>query len=161
RIAAIGGSQGGGAQATAGASTSNRSFLALLAGLLRAVAVINGLVCLYALVQSLTLTAVERRGTVALLRACGASRGHVSLLLAGAAASVVVLAAPLGVVLERLVLSPAVAGLAADYATLPLGADATAIALVSFGVVGLAAAATALVTRRAGRESIVSGLREG
>ena len=71
------------------------------------------------------------------------------------------LAAPLGVVLERFVLSPAVAGLAADYATLPLGADATAIALVSLGVVGLAAAATALVTRRAGRESIVSGLREG
>ena len=162
RIAALGGSEGGGgARATAGASTSNRSFLSLLAGLLRAVAVINGLVCLYALVQSLTLTAVERRGTVALLRACGASRGHVALLLAGAAASVVVLAAPLGVALERFVLSPAVAGLAADYATLPLGADGAAIAFVGLGVVALAAGATALVARRAGRESIVSGLREG
>ena len=82
---------------------------------------INGLVCLYALVQSLAMTAVERRGTVALLRACGGGPGHVGLLLAGAAACrAAALAAP---VLERFVLSPAVGGLAADYATLPLGAD--------------------------------------
>jgi hypothetical protein len=85
----------------------------------------------------------------------------VTLLLAGAAAVVVVLAAPLGVGLERWVLSPVVAGLAADYAALPLGADAGAVALVGLGVVGVAAAATALVARRAGRESIVAGLREG
>ena len=84
-----------------------------------------------------------------------------ALLLAGAAASVVVVAAPLGVVLERFVLSPAVAGLAADYATLPLGADPAAVALVGLGVIALAAGATALVARRAGRESIVAGLREG
>ena len=156
-------SAGGGPppRATAGASTSNRSFLSLLAALLRAVAVVNGLVCLYALVQSLTLTAVERRGTVATLRALGARRGHVGLLLAGAMAVTVAIAAPVGVLLERLVLAPAVAGFAADYAELPLGTSAGEIAVVLVGVVLVAAAATGLVARRSAREPIVQGLREG
>ncbi len=148
-------------QVTGGASTSNRSFLALLATLLRAVALVNGLVCLYALVQSLSLTAIERRGTVATLRACGAGRAHVVLVLAGAAAVVVALAAPFGWALERFALAPAVAGLAADYAELPLGAGGGELALVGLGVVLVAGAATALVARRAAREPIVRGLREG
>jgi ABC-type antimicrobial peptide transport system permease subunit len=149
------------ARPTAGATTRNRSFLSLLAVLLRAVAVVNGLVCLYTLAQSLTLTVVERRGTVAVLRASGAGRAQVASLLAGSAALVAVLATPLGVVLERVALSPAVAGLAADYAELPLGAGPTEIAVLVLGVAVLAAAATALVARRATRESIVAGLREG
>jgi ABC-type antimicrobial peptide transport system permease subunit len=122
---------------------------------------VNGLVCLYTLAQSLTLTVVERRGTVAVLRASGAGRAQVASLLAGSAALVAVLATPLGVVLERVALSPAVAGLAADYAELPLGAGPTEIAVLVLGVAVLAAAATALVARRATRESIVAGLREG
>lgn len=148
-------------QVTGGASTSNRSFLALLATLLRAVAAVNGLVCLYALVQSLSLTAIERRGTVATLRACGAGRAHVVLVLAGAAAVVVALAAPIGWALERFALAPAVAGLAADYAELPLGASGGALAAVGLGTVVVAGVATALVARRAAREPIVRGLREG
>jgi len=148
-------------QVTGGASTSNRSFLALLATLLRAVAAVNGLVCLYALVQSLSLTAIERRGTVATLRACGAGHAHVVLVLAGAAAVVVALAAPVGWALQRFALAPAVAGLAADYAELPLGAGGGELAIVGLGVVAVAGAATALVARRAAREPIVRGLREG
>ncbi|HEV2772260.1 MAG TPA: ABC transporter permease [Thermoleophilaceae bacterium] len=146
---------------TGGATTSNRSFLALLATLLRAVAAVNGLVCLYALVQSLSLTAIERRGTVATLRACGAGHAHVVLVLAGAAAVVVALAAPAGWALERFALAPVVAGLAADYAELPLGAGGGELAVVGLGIVIVAGAATALVARRAAREPIVRGLREG
>ncbi len=49
-----------------------RAFLAVLAAVLRGVGLAVGLVCLYALVQALAMTARERRGAVALLRACGA-----------------------------------------------------------------------------------------
>ena len=49
-------------------------FLGVLAGVLRGVGLAVGLVCLYALVQALAMTARERRGAVALLRACGRRR---------------------------------------------------------------------------------------
>ena len=54
------------------AQTDNAAFLAVLAAVLRGVGLAVGLVCLYALVQALTVTARERRGAVALLRALGA-----------------------------------------------------------------------------------------
>ena len=47
----------------------NARFLAVLAAVLRGVGLAVGLVCLYALVQALAITARERRGAVALLRA--------------------------------------------------------------------------------------------
>ena len=47
--------------AVGGATTRNGDFLGILATLLRAVAAIDALVCLYALAQSLALTARERR----------------------------------------------------------------------------------------------------
>ena len=58
-------------QPVGGATTRNAAFLGVLAAVLRGVGLAVGLVCLYALVQALAMTARERRGAVALLRACG------------------------------------------------------------------------------------------
>ena len=76
-----------------GATTSNAQFLGILATVLRGVGLAIGLVCLYALVQALAITARERRGAVALLRAAGGDRATVALVLAGAALAVLVPAA--------------------------------------------------------------------
>ncbi len=65
----------------------------MLAAVLRGVGLAVGLVCLYALVQALTMTARERRGAVALLRACGGDARAVATVLAGAAAAVALPAA--------------------------------------------------------------------
>ena len=132
----------------------------MLATLLRGVGLAVGLVCLYALVQSLAMTARDRRGAVALLRACGGDARTVAAVLAGAALAVAVPAALLGVLLEWLVLGPLVARLAAGYAALPLAPTPGQAALVVGGLLALAAAATALVARGTLRESPVEGLRE-
>ena len=71
-----------------GATTSNAEFLGILAAVLRGVGLAIGLVCLYALIQALAITARERRGAVALLRAAGADRATIALVLAGAALAV-------------------------------------------------------------------------
>ena len=147
-------------QAVGGATTSNAAFLGVLAAVLRGVGLAVGLVCLYALVQALAVTTRERRGAVALLRACGADSASVARLLAGAALAVALPAAVLAVVLERLAFAPLVASLAAGYAELPLGAAPGQVLLVVAGLGLLAALATALVARRAAREPIVAGLRE-
>ena len=94
-----------------------------------------------------------------MLRAGGAGRRHLALVLGGAALLAVAIAAPLGLLLERLVLGPAVTELAADYAALPLVAGPGAIAVVAIGLVGVAAAASAWVGRRVAREPVVAGLR--
>ena len=88
----------------------------MLAAVLRGVGLAVGLVCLYALVQALTVTARERRGAVALLRACGADGETVGLVLAGAAVAVALPAAIAGRVLEVAVFGPLVARLAAGFA---------------------------------------------
>jgi hypothetical protein len=119
-----------------------------------------GLVCLYALVQALAMTARERRGAVALLRACGGDAATVALVLAGAAAAVAVPGALLGVALEAAVLGPLVARLAAGFASLPIAPTPGQVVLVVLGLLALAAAATALVARRVLREPVVLGLRE-
>ncbi len=142
------------------AQTDNARFLAVLAAVLRGVGLAVGLVCLYALIQALTVTARERRGAVALLRACGADAPTVALVLAGAAAAVAIPAAAGGVLLETLVFGPLVARLAAGFASLPLAPTTAQIALVVAGLLLLSAAATAIVARRVLREPIVAGLRE-
>jgi ABC-type lipoprotein release transport system permease subunit len=143
-----------------GASTRNAQFLGVLAAVLRGVGLAVGLVCLYALVQALAMTARERRGAVALLRACGGDAGTVALVLAGAAAAVAVPGALLGVALEAAVLGPLVARLAAGFASLPIAPSPGQIVLVVAGLLALAAGATALVARRVLREPVVLGLRE-
>jgi putative ABC transport system permease protein len=127
---------------------------------LRGVGLAVGLVCLYALVQALSMTARERRGAVALLRACGADRATIALVLAGAAAAVAVPAAAAGVVLELVAFGPLVSRLAAGFASLPLAASPGQVALVAGGLLALAAAATWAVARRVLREPVLAGLRE-
>jgi ABC-type lipoprotein release transport system permease subunit len=147
-------------QAAAGVTSRRLGFLGVLASLLRVVAAVNGVVCLYALVQALALTASERRGSLAVLRACGAGRREVALVLVGAAGLVVGLAAPLGVVLERVALGPLVSGLAVDYAALSLAASPAQVAVVLLALVAVAGVAALWVARRIEREPIVAGLRE-
>ncbi|HEX8102755.1 MAG TPA: FtsX-like permease family protein, partial [Solirubrobacteraceae bacterium] len=144
----------------AGATSDNRAFLGVLAAVLRGVGLAVGLVCLYALAQALAVTARERRGAVALLRATGAERADVAAVFAGAAAAVAVPAALLGIALEIGVFAPLVARLAAGYAALPLLPGAGQIAIVVLGLAALAAVAVWLVARRTLREPVVEGLRE-
>jgi ABC-type lipoprotein release transport system permease subunit len=143
-----------------GASTRNAQFLGVLAAVLRGVGLAVGLVCLYALVQALAMTARERRGAVATLRACGGDGATVALVLLGAAAAVALPGALAGVALEVTVLGPLVARLAAGFASLPIAPGAGQVVLVVAGLLLLAAVATALVARRVLREPIVIGLRE-
>jgi ABC-type lipoprotein release transport system permease subunit len=147
-------------QPATGATTRNAAFLGVLAALLRGVGLAVGLVCLYALVQALAMTARERRGAVALLRACGGDGPTVARVLLGAAAAVALPGALLGVALEAAVLGPLVARLAAGFASLPIAPSAGQVLLVVAGVLALAGAATALVARRVLREPVVAGLRE-
>lgn len=142
-----------------GATSRNVAFLGTLAALLRVVAAVNGLVCLYVLVQALGLVAIERRPMVALLRAVGSSGRQIALVFAGAGLAVAALAAPLAVLLERLLLGPAVGSLAADYVALPLASGVGQIVLVVLGVCALALAAAAAVARRVQREPVAVGLR--
>jgi ABC-type lipoprotein release transport system permease subunit len=142
------------------AQTDNAAFLAVLAAVLRGVGSAVGLVCLYALVQTLTMTARERRSAVALLRALGADGPAVARVLAGAAIAVAVPAALVGIALEVLAFGPLVARLAAGFAALPLAPTAAQVALVTAGLLALAAIATAVVARRVLREPVVAGLRE-
>ena len=146
-------------QAVGGPGTDDQAFLGVLAGVLRVVAVVNGLICLYVLVQALALMAAERRQTIAVLRSGGAPTATITLLLIGVAGLVLAVAAPLGVALERLVLGPAVARLAAGYASLPLGAGPGQVALVFAGLIALALGAAAWVARRIEREPVAAGLR--
>jgi putative ABC transport system permease protein len=143
-----------------GASARNAQFLGVLAAVLRGVGLAVGLVCLYALVQALAMTARERRGAVAMLRACGGDGVTVGLVLLGAAAAVALPGAVAGVVLEVTVIGPLVARLAAGFASLPIAPGPGQVALVIGGLLALAALATALVARRTLREPIVRGLRE-
>jgi ABC-type antimicrobial peptide transport system permease subunit len=143
-----------------GATTRNGAFLGTLATLLRAVAAIDALVCLYALVQALGLVARERRPTLALLRATGAGEPTVAAVLFGAALAVAVPAALLALALERFVLAPFVGRLAAGYADLGAGASAGQAALALGGLAALGLAAAAWVARRAVSEPPVAGLRE-
>ncbi len=143
-----------------GATTRNAAFLGILASVLRAVALAVGLVCLYALVQGLAMTARERRGALSVLRACGASRADLAAVLSGAAVAVAVPAALLAVLLERFVLGPLVTRLAASYAALPLRLSVLQVAAVAGALALLAALAALAVARRMVREPVVAGLRE-
>jgi ABC-type lipoprotein release transport system permease subunit len=146
-------------QAAGGATTRNGQFLGILAAVLRGVGLAVGLVCLYALVQALAMTARERRSAVATLRATGSGPGAVGLVLAGAALVVALPGALAGLALELLVLGPLVARLAAGFADLAVAPSFGQALLVAVALLVLAAGATALVARRVLREPVVAGLR--
>jgi ABC-type antimicrobial peptide transport system permease subunit len=145
-------------QAATGATARGAPLVAVLKTILRAVAIVDGLVCLYALVQACALTVQERRRTVAVLRACGGGAGAVRRLLLGAVLALVVPAALVGVLLERLLLGPALSKLAVSYATLQLQATVTDILALIAGLAVAAAASVWWVARAAVRESVVTGL---
>ena len=132
----------------------------VLRTILRAVAIVDGLVCLYALIQACTLTVQERRRTVAVLRACGAGVGAVRRLLLGAALALVVPAAVVGVVLERFVLrARALPPGRRTTRRSPLGAERRRDRWrPSAGSLVAGAVAVVWVARQATRESVVSGL---
>jgi hypothetical protein len=135
-------------------------FLRVLSALLRTVAALDGLVCLYAVAQMLALTAQERRRALAIVRACGADGRQMLRLFAGSALVVAALAAPVGIVLERNVLGPAVSNLAAAYAELPLAARLGSILVVVVGLAAAALAASGWTARAAAAEPVVAGLRD-
>jgi ABC-type lipoprotein release transport system permease subunit len=146
--------------AVGGATTQSDSFLVVLANLLRVVAALDVLVCLYALVQALALTARERRPTLALLRATGAPARTIAVVLAGAALALAVPAALLAIPVERFLLAPGLSRLAAGYADLGGGASPGAVAGVVLAFAALALVAAAWVARRTVAEPPVAGLRE-
>jgi ABC-type lipoprotein release transport system permease subunit len=147
-------------QETAAGSLGRTSFLHVLAALLRSVAVLDGLVCVYALAQMLALIARERRRAVAVVRAIGGSRIHVAAVFAGSAVVIAALAAPIAIVGERLGLGPAVSGLAASYVTLPLRAGLAPIVSVVAGLAVAVVVAASWAARSAVREPVVVPLRE-
>jgi ABC-type antimicrobial peptide transport system permease subunit len=147
-------------RSVSGATGDDRGLLDVLASLLRLVAITVALVCLISLVQALALTAAERRGAVATLRAAGADARALRRLLAGAALAVVVPAALLALLLEGLVLGPFTERVAAGYADLPLRTGPGQVALVAVGLIVLTAAASAWTARRLVREPVLAGLRE-
>jgi len=136
------------------------SFLRVLAALLRSVAFLDGLVCLYALAQMLALIARERRRAVAVVRAIGASRAQILAVFAGSALLVAAIAAPAGIALERFVLGPEVARLAVSYVTLPLRSGLEPVTTVLAGLAVAVVTSAGLATRAATAEPIVVALRE-
>ncbi len=143
---------------TTGAIGRGAPLVAVLRAILIAIAVVDGLVCLYALAQTCALIVQERRRTVAVLRACGAGQAAVGRLLAGAAAALILPAAAVGIALEIVILGPWLSQLAASYAVLPLSPTTADIAAVLLGLVAAAAISVAWVTRRATADTVVSGL---
>jgi predicted lysophospholipase L1 biosynthesis ABC-type transport system permease subunit len=141
-----------------GATARGAPLVAVLKTILRAVAVVDGLVCIYALVQACALTMQERRRTVAVLRACGAGPGAVRRLLFGAVCALVAPAALIGVLLERFLLGPGLSRLAAGYAALDLVPNPTEVFATVIGLAFAATTAVVWVTRTAVRESVVTGL---
>jgi hypothetical protein len=147
------------ATSAAGATARGVPLVNTLRAILTVVAVLDGLVCVYALLQACALTVHERRRTLAVLRACGAGGGAVRRLLAGAVAALLIPAAVLGIALEQLVLGPALSHLAANYATLPISASGEEIAAVLAGIAVAGTVAVLWVARQVTRETVVAGLR--
>lgn len=149
----------GAAPAPAGGATARGvPLVQTLRAILVAIAIVDGLVCLYALIQTCALTLAERRRTLAVLRATGAGAAAVRRLLTGVVFGLVAPAAVLGVIVERIVLGPAMSSLAAGYATLELGAGYAQILAVLAGLVVAGAVSVLWVTRLATREVVVVGL---
>jgi ABC-type antimicrobial peptide transport system permease subunit len=145
-------------QQTSGVVARGAPLVAVLKTILTVIAIVDGLVCLYALTQACALTVQERRRAVSVLRACGAGSTAIRRLLAGSVLALVAPAAVAGVLLERLLLGPALSRLAISYATLNLQASALQILAVTVGLFGAGGVAVWWVARAAVRESVITGL---
>ncbi|HEY5318923.1 MAG TPA: FtsX-like permease family protein, partial [Solirubrobacteraceae bacterium] len=144
--------------ATSGATARGVPLVDTLRTILIAIAIVDGLVCLYALIQASTLTVQERRRTVAVLRASGAGPAAVRRLLLGATLALIVPAGVVGIVLERYVFGPALSHLAENYAVLALDATSAEVLATIAGLALAGAVAVVWVARQAARESVVAGL---
>jgi hypothetical protein len=156
--AAVSAALGPSATPATGAVARGVPLVAVLRAILRAVAVVDGLVCLYALIQACALTVQERRRTLSVVRAFGAGGSAVRRLLIGAVVALVVPAAALGILVERFVLGPVLARLAVSYVALSLDASLLEIALVVAGLAIAGAVAVVWVGRQTTRESVIAGL---
>ncbi len=144
--------------AASSATSRGAPLVAVLKTIILAVAIVDGLVCLYALIQACALTVQERRRTIAVLRACGAGAGAIRRLLAGAVLTLLLPAGIVGFLLERYVLGPALSGLATNYAALSLQATPSEVGLTAGGLLVAATIAVLWVSRQTERESVLSGL---
>jgi putative ABC transport system permease protein len=142
-------------------ASRSSGFIDLLVALLRTVAVLDALVCLYAIAQMLALTVQERRGGLAAVRALGARRHQLAGVVGAAAAPVVVSAVVLGFVAERWLVGPAVSRLAASYVSLSLQASPAAVGVTAAGLLAGAAVAVLWAARLVTRGPVVEWLREG
>lgn len=147
-------------QSVQGWAARSSGFIGILVALLRSVAVLNACVCLYAVGQALALTAQERRRALAVVRAQGAGRLHLFAVFGVAAAFLVLFAWALAALLERWVVGPGVAHLAASYVVLALSAGGQLLALTLAGLLVGAALVAALLVRVVARQPVVAGLRE-
>jgi ABC-type lipoprotein release transport system permease subunit len=145
-------------QGVQGWATRNSGFVSVLVALLRVIAVIDGLVCVYALVQVLALAATERRQALAVIRALGAGRKQLRRVFTTAALATALLAAPIAILLERELAGPTVARLAAPYASISLAAGLWSLAVVVAALVVAALAAGVLVARRAAAAPVTQAL---
>jgi predicted lysophospholipase L1 biosynthesis ABC-type transport system permease subunit len=141
-------------------ATRSSGFINVLVALLRTVAVLDALVCLYAIAQLLALTVQERRGGLATVRALGGRHRQLAGIVAAAAAPVVVLAILVGVVAERWLVGPAVARLAASYVSLSLEPSATAVGLTALGLLAGTAVTVLWATRLVARGPVIAWMRE-
>jgi hypothetical protein len=141
-------------------ATRSSGFIGVLVALLRAVAVIDGLVCLYAIAQMLALTVWERRVALAAVRALGAGRRQLASVLGAAAAPIVLLATAVGFLAERYLVGPAVSHLAASYVSLSLRPSAAAVVVTAAALAAGALVAVLWTTRLAARGPVVGWLRE-
>src|SRR5207302_7749699 len=105
-------------QSVQGWASRSSGFIGLLVALLRTVAILDACVCLYAVGQALALMSQERRRALAVIRAQGAGRLHLFAVFGVVAGFLVLLAWALAAALERWVVAPGVAHLAASYVVL-------------------------------------------
>jgi ABC-type antimicrobial peptide transport system permease subunit len=145
-------------QTTEGATARGAPLVAVLKTILRAVAIVDGLVCIYALVQACALTMQERRRTVAVLRACGGGGSAIRRLLLGTVLALVLPAAIAGIALERFLFGPALAHLAAGYTSLDLTPTLSEVVAILAGLAVAGGASILWVSHAATRESVVVGL---
>jgi putative ABC transport system permease protein len=141
-------------------ATRSSGFIDVLVALLRTVAVLDALVCLYAIAQLLTLTVQERRGGLATVRALGGRHRQLAGIVAAVAAPVIVLAILVGVVAERWLVGPAVTRLAASYVSLSLEPSAAAVGLTALGLLAGTAVTVLWATRLVTRGPVVAWMRE-
>jgi hypothetical protein len=142
-------------------ASRSSGFISVLVALLRTVAVLDALVCLYAIAQLLALTVQERRTGLATVRALGGAPWQLGSVVGAAAAPVVLAAIVLGVLAERWLVGPAVSDLAASYVSPTLQPSAAAVAITAAGLLAGAGVTVLWATRLATRGPVVTWLREG